>query len=72
MACEICGRNSCTRSFHSLEEQSEYDEQVDQVKGSIRNKLLSGLKSLTDYYSEEDIHCVSVSDVESLIDDILW
>lgn len=25
MACEICGRTSCTRSFHSLEEQEEFD-----------------------------------------------
>ena len=26
MACEICGRSSCTRSFHSLEAQREFDE----------------------------------------------
>ena len=25
MACEICGRCSCTRCFHSLEEQEEFD-----------------------------------------------
>jgi len=25
MACEICGRSACTRSFHSLEEQEEFD-----------------------------------------------
>lgn len=23
--CEICGRSSCTRSFHSLSEQEEFD-----------------------------------------------
>lgn len=72
MACEICGRNSCTRSFHSLENQSEYDEQVDKVKGGLKDKLLSGLKRLQDYYDEEDVHCASVSDVESLIEDVLW
>lgn len=27
MACEICGRSSCTRMFHSLSEQEEFDEQ---------------------------------------------
>lgn len=26
MACEICGRNACTESFHSLSEQQEYEE----------------------------------------------
>ena len=25
MACEICGSSSCTRCFHSLEEQEEFD-----------------------------------------------
>ena len=25
MACEICGKSSCTRCFHSLEEQEEFD-----------------------------------------------
>ena len=25
MGCEICGRSDCTRSFHSLEEQEEFD-----------------------------------------------
>jgi hypothetical protein len=72
MACEICGRNACTRSFHSIEDQSDFDGKVDILKESIKNKLLSGLKGLKDYYDEEDIHCVSFSDVESLIEDVLW
>lgn len=71
MACEICGRNSCTRSFHSHEEQSEFDDKIDVVKESIKNKLLSGLKGLKDYYDEEDTHCVSFSDVEFLIEEVL-
>ena len=25
MSCEICGRGACTRSFHSLKEQEEFD-----------------------------------------------
>jgi len=25
MACKICGRESCTESFHSLEEQEEFE-----------------------------------------------
>lgn len=26
MDCEICGRNSCIKSFHSLDEQERYDK----------------------------------------------
>ena len=26
MGCRICGRGSCTQSFHSLEEQQEHEE----------------------------------------------
>ncbi|KKM67248.1 hypothetical protein LCGC14_1472960 [marine sediment metagenome] len=25
MACKICGRNSCTECFHSIEEQEEFE-----------------------------------------------
>ncbi len=25
MSCEICRRGACTRSFHSIEEQEEFD-----------------------------------------------
>jgi hypothetical protein len=25
MSCEICGRSSCTRSFHSLKAQEDFD-----------------------------------------------
>jgi hypothetical protein len=72
MSCEICGKNACTRSFHSLEDQSDFDEKVDLVKEGIKNNLLSGLKGLSDYWDGDDIHCVSFSDVETLIEDVLW
>ncbi len=28
MACELCGRSSCTRCFHSLDEQEEFDNKT--------------------------------------------
>ena len=28
MACEICGSVACTRCFHSLEEQEEFDSKT--------------------------------------------
>ena len=32
MGCEICGRGNCCRSFHSLEEQSQFDDIADGIK----------------------------------------
>lgn len=29
MSCVICGRNSCSESFHSLEEQERYEKVID-------------------------------------------
>lgn len=73
MACEICGRNSCTRSFHSLEEQTQHDESAENVKKHVRNELLSRLNKLKDYWDEEqNISTVSFSDVEEMINDVLW
>lgn len=35
MACEICGRSSCTRSFHSFSEQDEFDTKT----GTLQKKM---------------------------------
>lgn len=43
MPCEICKRSSCTKSFHSLEEQERYEERqlmsddVDELRAEIQN-----------------------------------
>lgn len=29
MSCELCGRNSCTKSFHSSDEQDMYDSYIE-------------------------------------------
>ena len=43
MSCEICGRVSCTRSFHALEEQERHDEtygkyedKIDELKDRVK------------------------------------
>ena len=38
MACEICGRSSCTRAFHSLAEQEEHDNQTAAAQVSSRTQ----------------------------------
>ena len=33
MACRICGRIYCTESFHSIEEQEEFDKLQEHKRG---------------------------------------
>ena len=42
MSCEICGRSSCTRSFHSLEAQELFDE----MNGKDRDDLINDVVEL--------------------------
>lgn len=68
MACEICGRNSCTRSFHPLEEQSDFDEVADNVKERMRDELKRQIERLKDYAEDSDKTLVDLSEVISVID----
>lgn len=43
MACKICGRNNCDKSFHTLEEQDDFDDRfgkyittIDEQKNKIK------------------------------------
>ena len=45
MSCEICRRNSCTRSFHSLEEQERFDQR--QGMPDDVNELRESVQDLT-------------------------
>ena len=71
MGCKICGRNSCTSSFHSIEEQTEFEEKTEHYKQDIKNQLLRQLAKL-DWSDNEDEYYVKREDVENMIDDILW
>jgi len=61
MSCEICGRGSCTRSFHSLSEQEEFDtktgryepiektvERQDEELSTLRRQLEEANKKLVE------------------------
>ena len=39
MSCEICGKSSCTKSFHSLDEQNNFDEIADEVKARAQQLI---------------------------------
>lgn len=68
MACEICGRNSCTKSFHSFEEQGEFDNVADQIKDRMREVLKARMDRLKDYGQDNDRHLVDLSEVMDVID----
>jgi hypothetical protein len=68
MGCEICGRGSCTRSFHSLEEQMEFDRlnKTDEIKERLRSNIESQVNRLKGDYIEDDYY-VKLSDVIDVI-----
>ncbi len=70
MACEICGKNSCTKSFHSLEDQSNFDDIADVVKERMKDSLKRQISILTDYGDNENqnLYLVDLSEVISIID----
>ena len=72
MSSDICGRNSCCRSFHSFEEQEEYDRIAENLKDRILNNANYAFQRLSTYTVEndDDIY-VKYSDVEDLINDIV-
>jgi dihydropteroate synthase len=68
MACEICGRNSCMRSFHALEEQGAFDDAADGVKERMKQILKRKIERLKDYGVDENRVLVDVNDVIDVID----
>ena len=69
MPCEICGRNSCTRSFHSLEEQRDFDDVADNVKDNMKAAIIRQIIRLKYYESEEtNSNLVNIDEVVSIIE----
>ena len=68
MSCEICGRNSCSRVFNSLESQNEFDEVADKVKDRIKAELKHNVNRLNYEEINGKIY-VELEEVENLIDD---
>lgn len=68
MGCEICGRGACARSFHSLEEQEEFDRvnKTDEIKERLRNIIERQVNRLKGDYIEDDYY-VKLSDVIDVI-----
>jgi len=68
MACELCGRNTCMRSFHSLEEQHDFDGYADKIKDRMRESLKRQIGKLKDKGDSEDFYLVDINEVIQIID----
>ena len=68
MACEICGRNSCTRSFHALDEQIAFDEVADSAKNRMKDVLKRQIERLKDYGNDDSRTLVDIGEVIDVIE----
>jgi len=68
MSCEICGRNNCTASFHSLEEQSNFNDLADEIKDRAIRILNKRVDKLDGCYIGDDYY-VKLKDVQDTISD---
>ena len=67
MACEICGRNSCTASFHSIEEQQNFDEIADKIKDRAKAYITNKVERLDGHYHGDNYY-IKLDDVINAID----
>lgn len=72
MACEICGRSSCSASFHSIDEQSAFYDNEDKYKEIFRNRIIRELNRKLDQYDIDGRVGWLMDDVEKVINDVLW
>ncbi len=68
MACEICGKSSCCRPFHSLEEQEEFDNIADEVKERCRRIIWNEINSLEDENCNEDKYLIDLDKALKAVD----
>ena len=69
MGCEICGRNNCCKSFHSLEEQKSFDDVADIVKDRCREIIRRKVERVNSFYDNNDNAVVILEEVIQAIDD---
>jgi putative component of toxin-antitoxin plasmid stabilization module len=68
MGCEICGRNSCTKSFHSIEEQEHFDEIADKIKDRAKEYIAARINKIEGHYHGNNYY-IKVDDVIQAIED---
>jgi len=56
MSCEICGKSNCTKSFHSIEEQTTFDDIADSVKDKMKECLIHRIERLDGHYHGDNFY----------------
>ena len=67
MSCEICGRNSCTKSFHSIAEQNQLDNFADEIKERAKNIIKTQVNRIDGYF-DNDEYFIRLDDVLRIIE----
>ena len=67
MSCEICGRSSCCRTFHSLEEQENFDNIADNVKERTKKVIFGMISNLNGHYHGNNYY-VNLDEIKKCID----
>ena len=68
MACEICGSDTCIAPYHSDEEQRNFYEIANRIKGSAKAHITSKIDRLKGHYHGDNYY-VKLDDVLNIIDD---
>ena len=68
MSCEICGKANCTKSFHSLEAQDEFDNVADIIKDRAIRIISKDVNNLGGHYHGDNFY-VRISEVLKIIED---
>lgn len=71
MSCEICGKGACCKSFHSLDEQQDFDSIADDIKERARSQITNKLQRL-DCIDHEDKYYILLDDAIGVVDDVLY
>jgi hypothetical protein len=70
MSCKICGRNNCTQSFHTCEEQTEFDISEEKTISRIKNQLIKQIQRLKDCVEQDNKQYINYEDVEKIISEL--
>jgi len=68
MSCEICGRNSCTKSFHSVEAQQDFDGLADSIKDRAKEIIAYRIDRLQGHYHGDNYY-IKLDDIMRTIND---
>ena len=69
MGCEICGRNNCCKSFHSFEEQQNFDNVADTIKDRCREIIKRKVERVNSFYNDDYNLVAKMDDIIQAIDD---